>query len=147
MDPATVVVALLAAAALGTAVATTPVPRPSRLLQARRVVFALGAALVASLAPRPKATAAVPPPPTRFEAGTPRWRTPTPEPEVHVVAPGDTLWDITAARLAERLGRKPSSAEIARAWPRLYAANLETIGDDPNLIRPGQRLTIPESMP
>jgi nucleoid-associated protein YgaU len=43
-----------------------------------------------------------------------------------VVAPGDTLWGIGG-----------------RAWPRWYAANRTTIGRDPDLILPGQRLAPP----
>lgn len=56
-----------------------------------------------------------------------------------VVRRGDTLWSISA----RRLGPGTSPAHIAAAWPRLYAANRGVIGTDPNLIRPGQRLTVP----
>jgi nucleoid-associated protein YgaU len=48
------------------------------------------------------------------------------------VAPGDTLAAIAAA-LAVRGG-----------WPALYAANRRVIGPDPNLIRPGTVLTVPQ---
>ena len=42
------------------------------------------------------------------------------------------------------MGVDPSNAEIARFWPAIYEANRGTIGENPNLIFPGQRLVIPE---
>jgi nucleoid-associated protein YgaU len=34
---------------------------------------------------------------------------------------------------------------VALAWPRWYAVNADVIGQDPDLIHPGQRLRIPTS--
>ncbi len=65
---------------------------------------------------------------------------PAPAPDTVVVSRGDCLWSIAAAHLPTG----SSEAEIAAAWPRWYAANRETIGADPDLILPGQRLTIPD---
>ena len=62
------------------------------------------------------------------------------------VRPGDCLWQIAAESLAST-GAAPTTAEIAAAWPRWYAANRSVIGDDPGLIHPGQRLTPPASVP
>ncbi|MEN8114001.1 MAG: LysM peptidoglycan-binding domain-containing protein [Actinomycetota bacterium] len=62
----------------------------------------------------------------------------------YVVEPGDCLWRIARATLAERTGRSPAGAEIARFWRAIYTANRAVIGDDPNLIFPGQHLDIPE---
>lgn len=62
-------------------------------------------------------------------------------PEV-VVRRGDTLWSIAA----HHLGPDPSEAEVARAWPAWYAANREVVGDDPDLLRPGQVLRAPEGV-
>jgi LysM domain len=59
----------------------------------------------------------------------------------YVVRRGDTLWDIAA----RHLGPTASDAEIARDWPRWYAANRAVIGSDPNLLRPGQLLGAPLS--
>jgi len=57
-----------------------------------------------------------------------------------VVRRGDTLWDIAA----RHLGAESSAAEIAQEWPRWYAANRSLIGDNPDLILPGQRLVPPD---
>jgi nucleoid-associated protein YgaU len=56
-----------------------------------------------------------------------------------VVRRGDTLWGIAA----RRLGPSASDARIAAEWPRWYAANRAVIGDDPDRLRPGQRLQAP----
>lgn len=57
------------------------------------------------------------------------------------VRPGDTLW----ALVAEHLGPETTAWEVAREWPRWHEANRETIGPDPELLRPGNVLTIPEA--
>ncbi|HSF26645.1 MAG TPA: hypothetical protein VLC50_03915, partial [Actinomycetes bacterium] len=59
-----------------------------------------------------------------------------------VVRPGDALWTIAARALAAS-GVDPSPAEIAAEWPRWHAANRQVIGDDPDLLRPGQVLAPP----
>ena len=59
----------------------------------------------------------------------------------HLVHPGDTLWSIAA----EHLVPGADDAAIARAWPSWYAANVATIGGDPNLLRPGQVLHPPRT--
>lgn len=68
----------------------------------------------------------------------------TPHPELAVtdevvVRGGDTLWDIAA----RHLGPDASAADIAHEWPRWHAANRAVIGDDPDLLRPGERLLPP----
>ncbi len=60
----------------------------------------------------------------------------------HVVAPGESLWAITADALAEGA----TDAAVAEAWPRLYAANRDVVGTDPGLIHPGQRLRMPAGL-
>lgn len=62
----------------------------------------------------------------------------------YVVEPGDSLWRIAAFALRSGGDGDPSNADIARFWPAIYAANRTVIGDNPNLIFPGQRLLIPE---
>ncbi|MGZ4610902.1 MAG: LysM peptidoglycan-binding domain-containing protein [Actinomycetes bacterium] len=64
------------------------------------------------------------------------WRAEEP---VVVVRRGDTLWDI-ATRF---LGPHASTADVAAEWPRWHHANRRTIGPDPDLLRPGQRLRPP----
>jgi nucleoid-associated protein YgaU len=68
---------------------------------------------------------------------------PPPQPAEHavLVRPGDSLWLITA----HRLGPNAESADVAAAWPHWYAANRAVIGDDPNLILPGQLLSPPRA--
>lgn len=56
-----------------------------------------------------------------------------------VVHRGDTLWDIAA----RSLGPGASVAEVAAEWPRWWEANRTTIGADPGLLLPGQRLSRP----
>ncbi|MEA3502270.1 MAG: LysM peptidoglycan-binding domain-containing protein [Actinomycetota bacterium] len=79
-------------------------------------------------------------------AGTSRVGTdPTPSSTAtYVVEPGDSLWRIAAFVLRGRGDGEPSSTDIARFWPAIYAENRDVIGNDPNLIFPGQALLIPE---
>lgn len=58
-----------------------------------------------------------------------------------VVRRGDTLWDLAAAHLPPGA----TDTEIATEWQRWYAANRTVIGPDPDLILPGQVLTVPET--
>jgi hypothetical protein len=60
-----------------------------------------------------------------------------------VVAPGDNLWNLAA----EQLGAHPSDEETAAAWQAVYALNRGLIGPDPDVIQPGQRLTLPPTGP
>ena len=60
--------------------------------------------------------------------------------DAHVVRPGDSLWSISATHLPDGA----TAAEVAQAWPRWYEANLQVVGADPDLIRPGQHLRAPD---
>lgn len=55
------------------------------------------------------------------------------------VRAGDSLWSLSAAQL----GPLASAVDIAAAWPRLYQANRQIIGEDPDLLLPGQVLKLP----
>ncbi len=60
-------------------------------------------------------------------------------PDAVRVEPGDTLWGLAEVSL-------PAGAttdEVDRRWRAIYRANRDTIGADPDLIRPGQRLVLP----
>ena len=59
------------------------------------------------------------------------------------VVRGDSLWAIAH----RHLGAQANAQQIAREWPRWYAANRTVIGPNPNLIRAGQVLTVPTSGP
>ena len=54
----------------------------------------------------------------------------------YTIQPGDSLFSI--AQQAYGNGNQ---------WQRIYDANKQVIGDDPNLIRPGEVLYIPELIP
>jgi nucleoid-associated protein YgaU len=58
---------------------------------------------------------------------------------VVTVRPGDTLWGLAAATLPATA----SAAAIDRSWRGWYAANRRTVGPDPDLLIPGQRLVPP----
>ncbi|HEU4330043.1 MAG TPA: LysM domain-containing protein [Lapillicoccus sp.] len=62
-------------------------------------------------------------------------------PETVTVTRGDSLWAIAA----RHLGPGATRQQIAREWPRWYAANRGAIGPNPDLIRAGLVLTAPEA--
>jgi nucleoid-associated protein YgaU len=98
-------------------------------------------------APESSATSAPPAPAPAGpdHAGVPDWPdAPTaPAPGEHVVLRGDCLWDIAATRLADDLGRPPGVAEIADSVHAWWTANAAVIGEDPDLLLPGQVLRPP----
>ena len=100
------------------------------------------AAVATSSAPTHQLVAAALPAPVWPGASAPVDRPdPPPQPPRAVrVHKGDSLWLIAA----HRLGRHAEPGDIAATWPRWYAANRAVIGDDPNLIRPGQLLQPPD---
>lgn len=54
-------------------------------------------------------------------------------PKTYVVIPGDTLWKIAQRTLGN-----------GDRWPEIYETNKQTIGKNPDLIYPGQKLVIPQ---
>jgi nucleoid-associated protein YgaU len=60
--------------------------------------------------------------------------------ETVVVRRGDTLWTVAA----RHLGPDATNAEIAAEWPHWFTANRAVIGNDPDHLRPGERLRAPE---
>ncbi len=87
--------------------------------------------------PGAPATAPIPPtraaPPTVGAPSSPSASGPV------TVRPGDSLWLIAA----RRLGSGTAPIQIALACREWYATNRALIGDDPDLIRPGQVLVDP----
>lgn len=57
------------------------------------------------------------------------------------VRAGDSLWSIAG----HQLGPNATKARVQQEWPRWYAANRQLIGPDPDLIRPGTTLRIPDT--
>src|SRR6266571_4801912 len=93
--------------------------------------------------PTPGPTTPGPTTPSPPSPPPPRPPPPTPPPHlIYIVKPRDSLWTISH----QFLGAHATTAEIASAWPQLFALNRRTIGQDPNLIRPGEALRIPTSV-
>jgi hypothetical protein len=142
--------AVLEAATSGRLQATTWLGCPPRV---RRVLLAvLGVTLAAApahasptpgsmgvgrpCAPTGAATTAQPlPVPTRAAGGL--WTDPS-DPGI-VVRPGDSLWELARGRLPDWV----EAADVADLVDRLHRRNRSTIGPDPDLLRPGQRLVVP----
>lgn len=66
-------------------------------------------------------------------------QTPVESPAEITVLAGDTLWDIAA----RDLGPAASDVDVALHWPRWYQANKAEIGEDPDVLFPGQILKPP----
>ena len=60
-----------------------------------------------------------------------------------IVQPGDHLWGIAAATVAERSGSEDHMT-VTRYWLKLIELNSDTVGDDPDLIYPGQVIRLPD---
>ena len=69
-----------------------------------------------------------------------RW--PTVNGIVVMVQPGDSLWRIAA----HSLGPDATDADVDNAWRAWYFVNREVIGDDPDVILPGQDLRAPSAL-
>jgi hypothetical protein len=67
----------------------------------------------------------------------------TPATDEIIVRPGDSLWAIAA----RHIGPQAADVQIAEAWPHWYAANKDLIGDNPDLLQPGQVLRPPAATP
>jgi hypothetical protein len=119
--------------------------RPGVARRVTAVVLGLGVPVAASAAPALAAPApavsagASAPCGIAHLAAAPQTLVAPALPRRYVVRPGDTLWDIARRHLSP----DATAAEIARAWPRWYAANRRLVGPDPSLITPGMRLRIP----
>ena len=58
----------------------------------------------------------------------------------HPVVVGDSLWSIACQELSD----DASPPEILEYSLRIHAANLDVMGDNPNILYPGQTLTLPD---
>lgn len=144
--------------AVGASLATTVLTGPAALAEDRTPTIAGSASDAldwpglapvpppATAAPAPGATAspapraAATPPPVRPAPAPqpPPAVVPAPSDQV-VVHRGDSLWSLAATAL----GPGASDTQVAQEWPRWWAANRSVVGDHPDLIRPGDRLTAP----
>lgn len=148
---AAVAVAIEGIRAVTVAVAGRALPRPRimiRLLGPLLVVasMARSAGPAAATTPPPILRLPVPQPGAQPDpqgpAATPvRFASPAPR---YTVQPGDSLWAI-ACRQLRASGAGASSVDIDRYWRHIYEANRAVIGDDPDLIFPGQILDLPEA--
>jgi hypothetical protein len=88
--------------------------------------------------------AALPTRPTRTVNRSERSPAPVPA-RVHVVQPGDNLWQIARAEAVRAGGTdRPADAQIAPYWRRVIAANRTTLrSGDPSLIFPGEVVALP----
>ena len=125
-------------------------PRLARLLAA---VFVMSALLrmghVGAVTPPPmhRIERSDPAPHVPVDGETPdasvaRTRMPSAPVASHVVAKGECLWRIARGHLVAH-GMSATGAEVSRLWRAIYAENRAVIGADPDLILPGQILTIP----
>lgn len=144
-----VLLALDALAAVPRLVAVLPRPSRSRvvgsLVVAATALAALGRAPARAATPPPMLRVERPVEPTVAQLGTvDHGPVATVAGAGYRVEPGDTLWGIAARTLRDRDGGWPDGADVGRFWRRIYAANRAVIGDDPDLIFPGQQLSLPE---
>jgi nucleoid-associated protein YgaU len=120
---------------------------PSTAIPAAEVLAAPRPALPPRYTPQPRRVAENPPArPGRSlpdgetkSKGAPPPAIPTRAPlrpgDVYVVVRGDSLWSISGRFLHD-----------PHAWPELFDVNRRRVLD-PDLIRPGQRITVPEPSP
>lgn len=66
-----------------------------------------------------------------------------PTADVWLVARGDHLWSIAQETLADEWGRPPREPEVEAYWRRLIDINRSQVGANPDLLFPGQTLTLP----
>lgn len=130
----------LVRAALGAAMVGGPLLASTSAFADQPAFPVLDRVIVASAPATPSATKVVAVPAPVHRAGSsPVEQRRTAASGVVVVRPGDTLWAIAA----EHLPPGHTDAQVARAWPRWYAANRQAIGADPGQIHPGTHLVPP----
>ena len=62
----------------------------------------------------------------------------------YTVERGDNLWTISASYLRNSINSEPTIAEIDGYWRAVIEANRDTLrSGDPNLIYPGELVTLP----
>ena len=61
------------------------------------------------------------------------------ESNTYIIKEGDSLWSIAQKHI---VGKDASVDEIDKAWREIWRANQGVIGDNPSLIRPGQKISL-----
>lgn len=90
--------------------------------------------------PPAETSASVPPPGTVGDPDPPDSGTTT-----VTVRPGDSIWKLAEHRLRDHLGRPVSDPEVAPYWRVAVDANAGKLrSGDPDLIFPGERITLPD---
>ena len=104
----------------------------------------------------PEAESKLPSPGPADSPAAPQWKPTGPHPGANVfirpgradaeaartvVREGDSLWSLAAGQLGPQAG----NAEIAAHWPRWHERNRTVVGNNPDLIVPGQILEAPEA--
>jgi nucleoid-associated protein YgaU len=148
---------IVGSSVVATAVPATAAPAPPAVLAFDEPVVR------APAAERPRATAPTSATTTTTTTSTtapPSATSPTPAPtprasrrdtpprhaRTHVVRAGDNLWAIARATLIARGVSAPADAAIVPYWRAVIAANTGTLrSGDPNLIYPGEIVTLPAS--
>lgn len=66
-------------------------------------------------------------------------------PHMWVIQPGDHLWKVAAATIADHIGRQPIAAEVEGYWNDVIELNRESLldPDNPDLVVPGQVIELP----
>jgi nucleoid-associated protein YgaU len=164
MEPAALFVWMVAIFASVWLIATALIPATLALLYdvagrissaAKPATFIVTAMLLMSVM-RPAIAAAVTPPPSVRVVGgeypgVPHRSIVTPPgvdtgvgrvATVYTVVRGDSLWKIARGVLSQSFER-PNGEQISLLWKEIYRMNRDLIGGDPNLILPGQTLSIP----
>jgi hypothetical protein len=126
--------------------------RPLVQSRLRRLVVTAGVFIALTLSSLRPSTATTPPPSVRITSVQAAPASGTAEAldeaepgrtlSTYVVERGDSLWRIAKA-LLQRSGSDASGTSVASFWRSIYEHNRDTIGEDPDLIHPGQVFEIP----
>ncbi len=95
-----------------------------------------GRELLVGLALPERAVAPPEPPGTQREPADHRVHDPAQDATTYVVRPGDSLWSIARAH-------PDGAGSVDLRWRAIWHANRHLVGDDPDLIVPGQALRLP----
>lgn len=128
-------------------------PGPYRLGRDQAAAPGSGEAPRSEDAPVPDPVGAAAPPDPGDTAATPVEGPPAPDgagdsargASTVVVQPGDSLWSLSAHRLAQVLGRPPRDPELAPYWVATVESNTGRLrSGDPDLIHPGEQVVLPD---